>query len=170
MKNENWDGHKEVENLVSRVPELYKIRSRFEKTETEYKEKPYDDKYFDASDQNDVFDDILWNFVYYGHELQKELGERPFIGLTIKEEIFENAKKYLDSKYLHTPHLTNAILVQVIDTELVPLEHEINGIAHPIMKDIAARATFGPMTPIKYTKLLPFPWNKIVSFGLSLIS
>lgn len=168
-EKDNWDGHKEVKDLISRVPELREINARFEKIEHEYEDKPYDDKYFKSSDEKEIFDDVMWSFIFYRHELKKQLEERPFTGLSVKEEIFEYAKKYLDSKFIHNFFLTSSILAQVIDTELVPLEYEVNGIAHPMIGEIAARNTFGPTYPVKYTNLLPHPWNKLVSSGLSLV-
>lgn len=168
-EKDNWDGHKEVKDLIFRVPELHEINARFEKVEHEYEDKPHDDKYCKSFDEKEVFDDVMWSFVFYRHELKKQLDERPFTGLSIKEEIFEHAKKYLDSKFIHNSFLTNSILAQVIDTELVPLEYEVNGIAHPIMGDIANLKTFGPLAPVNYTNILPYPWNILVSSGLSLV-
>lgn len=168
-EKDNWDGNKEVKDLIYRVPELHEINARFEKVEHEYEDKPHDDKYSKFSDEKEVFDDVLWSFVFYRHELKKQLNERPFIGLSVKEEIFEYAKKYLDSIFIHNSFLTNSILAQVIDTELVPLEYEVNGIAHPMTGEIAARNTFGLAHPVKWSNLLPYPWNELVSSGLSLV-
>jgi len=179
----NWDGHKEVKDLISRVPELHEMNARFEKAvekekleyenylenwrhdyEGKYKGKP-DKK---ASDEKEAFDDVMWSFVFYKHELKKQSDERPFTGLSVKEEIFEYAKKYLDSKFIHNSFLTNSILAQVIDTELIPLEYEVGGITHPMATSEVRAARFVG-APVKWSNLLPYPWNKLVSAGLSLI-
>ncbi len=166
---DSWDGHKEVKDLISRVPDLHRINISFEKTEKEYADKSYDDEYLKSSDEKEIFDNVLWSFVFYKHELGKQLSERPFTGLSIKEEIFENAKKYLDSKFIHNSFLTSSILTQAIDTELVPLECEVNGTTHPIIGEISAQKVLGPAYPVKWSNFLPYPWNKLVSYGLSLI-
>jgi len=56
-------------------------------------------------------DDLLWNLVYVRHEYKPD--HRYF-----KETIQEQAKKYLDSTWMHTPWITTHILWQLLDAEL----------------------------------------------------
>jgi hypothetical protein len=152
------DFHKEVDKLISHISELDKLNNDLEKKDhnkpTEYKGSLHD---------------ILWNHLYQKYQLEKELAKRPFMGITCREEITEYTKTYLDSKAIHTPYLTNNILIQVIDTELIPLEYEVTGITYPGLAEVDGRYKFGPTYPINYCNLLPFPWNKVISWGLSFL-
>jgi hypothetical protein len=113
---------KEHEKLVLKVPRLKELSEQIQAVEKQYEDKDFDTEYQNMEMKKKVLDEIINDYLFYQNSIER--GDATDM---MKEEIFGYAKKYLDSEFLHNQYLTNKILVQVLDTELVPLEEELSG-------------------------------------------
>lgn len=64
-------------------------------------------------DEKGQLDDLLWNFVYIRHEYKPE-------DSYFKEGYLEQAKKYLNTAWMHSPWITQHLLNNLFDAELAP--------------------------------------------------
>ena len=90
----------------------------------------------------------------YGPENTGEMAD-------LKVEAFEQARIYLDAKWMHTPRLTTYVLTNLLDAELVPVTREAT--ADSLSPSLAKQL------PVPITSHLSQPWGRIVPFVLSFL-
>lgn len=140
VEKKEWDGHEEVLNLISEVPMLRAITKQIKK-----------------NDEKDILDDILWSLIFHRRELKRQFEEGPFVGGLDKKSIYQYTKEYIDSSFAHNPYLTNSIIEQIIDIELLQLEYDIKSFSEFGYFNIEA---------IALSNTLKSPWNRIASIGV----
>lgn len=144
--NENdidWDGHQEVVKLISTNTELQDISKRL-----------------NNNDKKKIFEDILWGVSYYRTELKNQLLQRTVDGDLDKNNFYQYCKEYIDSEFVHNSFLTNLILEQMIDVELLQLNNMVRGASHP---------GYSNLESINLKNDFVIRLNKWVSFSLSLL-
>ena len=95
-------------------------------------------------------DSVLWDLVYIRHEHNPL--ERPHDARYFGESVLEQAEKYLARDWMHTPWLTNRLMVDLLDSVIGTLAAEITA-----------------PDPSRFTAGLPWPWGILVPKLLSFL-
>jgi hypothetical protein len=93
---------------------------------------------------------VLWDLVYIRHEHNPL--ERPHDARYFGESVLEQAEKYLARDWMHTPWLTNRLVVDLLDSVIGTLAAEITA-----------------PDPSRFTAGLPWPWGILVPKLLSFL-
>jgi len=140
-EEKEWDGHDEVLKLINAKPELKDISKQLRKNE-----------------EKKIFEDILWSLIFYRIELQKHFADQSTAGTLDKHSMYQYCKEYIDSDFAHCPFLTNSILEQMIDVELLQIEHESDD-------TVFSAHTHSGATSLG--TIITDPFNNIFSFAVS---
>lgn len=103
---------------------------------------------FNSNSDKKELDDLLWQLVYVRihHDPRKDNSE------FFRETLQEQAKKYLEKPWMHTPWLTNRLITDLLKAVVGPVSQELR--TQP--------------DPTRFTSQLPWPWGilapKLLSF------
>jgi hypothetical protein len=138
--------NKKVERLVGSTRELIQLYRTLGYSSYAHHKQWGDEDYNDeANEKKLALDGLLFDLV----QARLEYGADNSL---FKHIAHENAKRYVDSPWMHTPWLRTYVLVALLDAELAPLKRE---------------STWGAGT---ITALFPQPWRAVIQASFPVAS